>query len=50
LFLCPDFAAAAAAAAIVVVVVGGGGGRRGGGVDAVEVARELDVAGSYFGA
>jgi hypothetical protein len=46
LFLCPDFAAAAAAA-VVVVVVGGGGG--GGGV-AVEAARELDVAGSYFGA
>jgi hypothetical protein len=39
LFLCPDFAAAAA----VVVVVGGGG-------DAVEAARELDVAASYFGA
>ncbi len=40
LFPCPDFAAAA-----VVVVVGGGGGG-----DAVEAARELDVAGSYFGA
>jgi len=43
LFLCPDFAAAAAAA-LVVVVVGRGGG------DAVEAARKLDVAGSYFGA
>jgi len=45
LFLCPEFAAAAVAA--VVVVVGGGGG---GGSDALEAARELDVAGSYFGA
>jgi NAD(P)H-hydrate repair Nnr-like enzyme with NAD(P)H-hydrate epimerase domain len=43
LFLRPDFAAAAA---VVVFVVGGGGG----GGDAVEAARELNFAGSYFAA
>jgi hypothetical protein len=43
LFLFSGFAAAATAA--VVVIRGGGAGG-----DAVEAAREFDVAGSYFGA